>query len=374
MSFALIAAKQSPPNSRTRSGKRGESAGLGQQRLAASQLLLQHRLQLGVDAFFHLQPDHATAAPPLDRAAEVEDQILRLFLQLDIAVAQHAERRGAAFLEPGEQQRRIALEQRLDRDEARLVPRNPHETRTGRREQHQFAHRFAVRYADQVEDHAQPLVRDERKRVRGVERLGGQDRKDLAAEMILQPLGDRPGDRIGIEDLNAAFAQFAADVVPHGLLAVDQVARVRDDRGELLRRRQPVGRVRLDLLHLLPLEARNPHHEEFVEVGAGNRQEPQPLQKGVRSIARLLHHAPVECQPGKLAIEIAARGMLRRDMVVGDGLRAARHGSSFQRIASGSRSRPAAVNVARAAGIDKRRLRRRLASSSKASPVRRIAR
>ncbi len=59
-------------------------------------------------------------------------------------------------------------------------------------------------------------------------------------------------------------------------------------------------------------QAGDAHHEEFVEVRAGDREEAQPLEQWMRGVARLFHHPAVEGQPAQLAVEIALHGFTRR--------------------------------------------------------------
>ena len=57
----------------------------------AAELVAQHRAERLGHARFELEPDHPAAPPALDRVGEVADEILGLLLDLDVAVAQHAE-------------------------------------------------------------------------------------------------------------------------------------------------------------------------------------------------------------------------------------------------------------------------------------------
>src|SRR3546814_17038760 len=52
-----------------------------------------------------------------------------------------------------------------------------------------------------------------------------------------------------------------------------------------------VGRRIVDALELLPLEARDADHEEFVKIAAGNRQEAQPFEQRMCRIERLFHRS-----------------------------------------------------------------------------------
>ena len=61
-----------------------------------------------------------------------------------------------------------------------------------------------------------------------------------------------------------------------------------------------VGQLGGDLL----LETRDPDHEELVEVGLGDGDEPDPLQQGMPLVARLRKYPVVELQPGELPVYV----------------------------------------------------------------------
>ncbi len=84
---------------------------------------------------------------------------------------------------------------------------------------------------------------------------------------------------------------------------------------------QAVGRTFLDAEQLLTLEAGDADHEEFVEIGAGDRQEAQPLQQRMGAVAGLLQHAAVEREPAQLPVEIALApvGRAMRREILGQG-------------------------------------------------------
>ena len=122
MSFSLIAAKQSPPCSRMRSGKRGlnggnlrsgrssstscaqvghaeEAARLGNDRgLRRPSLRLTSLHQAFGHVRLELQADDAAAPAALDRGAEIADQVLGFLLDLDVAVADDPEGAAAQHL------------------------------------------------------------------------------------------------------------------------------------------------------------------------------------------------------------------------------------------------------------------------------------
>src|SRR5213078_2570995 len=58
---------------------------------------------------------------------------------------------------------------------------------------------------------------------------------------------------------------------------------------------------------------RDPHHEELVEVGPEDRQEPDAGEEGERAVLRQGEHTAVELEPAELAVQevvVPARGGL----------------------------------------------------------------
>ena len=148
--------------------------------------------------------------------------------------------------------------------------------------------------------------------MRRIDRLRGQHAGDLVVEMPLEP------GVVGLAVISSlpststpASRKRLAQIRPDALLAGGERVRLGGDRGELLGRGQAVGRALLDARELLALEAGDADHEEFVEIVARDGEEAQPLEQGMGRVARLLEHAPVEGEPGQLAVEIA-RARLRR--------------------------------------------------------------
>ena len=98
----------------------------------------------------------------------------------------------------------------------------------------------------QLEDQAEALVGDEREGVRGVDRLRGQHREDLLAEMLVEP-GLRLGvERLVADDVHAGGVERRLQRRPDLVLAGDQPVGLGGDRGELLGGGQAVGRELLD--------------------------------------------------------------------------------------------------------------------------------
>ena len=330
MSFSLIAAKQSPPCSRMRSGKRGskaanlrsgrssstscdevghaeEAARLGGDRVAASRPPGRTLDQAVGHVGLELEPNHPSAPSALDRGAEIADQILGFLLDLDVAVAEHPKRAAAQDMVFGEQIIGLAADQGLERDVPRLVAGQADEAGQARRDHQQLANDCPPFL--QFEDQAQPAVGDERERVRGVDRLRRQDREDLFAEMLVEPGLRALVERIVADHRHACFGERRLQFRPDLVLTGHQPVGLDVDRRELLGRRQAVGRAFLDPQQLVGLEAGHADHEEFVEVAGRDRQEAEPLEQRVAEIARLFEHPSVECQPGQLAIEVARPGV-----------------------------------------------------------------
>jgi len=76
------------------------------------------------------------------------------------------------------------------------------------------------------------------------------------------------------------------------------------------------------------VQARDPDHEELVEVRMEDREELHALEERPRGIHRLLEHAPVEREPRNLAIEV--EGVIL-EAVVGCGVAADEVGFAHSR-------------------------------------------
>ena len=69
-----------------------DAIGFADHRIVAAQFARDQAGKIGGNGAFGLEPDHPPAPPPLDRAAEVSNQILGFFFKLDVAVTNHPER------------------------------------------------------------------------------------------------------------------------------------------------------------------------------------------------------------------------------------------------------------------------------------------
>ena len=146
----------------------------------------------------------------------------------------------------------------------------------------------------------------------GMGRVDG-DRRDCQEDVIdemgfergavrLAPVGARDDDDSLLRQPEAKFA-------PDRRLVGGHVPRLAADLGQKLGRRQAVeGRrrdARLDLLD----DARNAHHEEFVEIIGRNRQEAQAFEQRVALVQGFFEHPAIKSQPRQFAVD-ETRGRL----------------------------------------------------------------
>ena len=116
-----------------------------------------------------------------------------------------------------------------------------------------------------------------------------------------------------------ALGQDAAQIAPDRLLVGGKLRNRLVDGDELLGRRQAVGAAFGDAFADLRLDTGDADHEELIKVIGGNRQEPDPLQRGMAGIDRFLEHPAIEMQPGQLAVDesLGAGGDRRRRFGIG---------------------------------------------------------
>ena len=146
MSFSRMAAKQSPPWSRMRSGNRGWKARELQVRLVGGNELVQLRqaqlavdqddvLRLGAQALedelaadprassaCDLDPHHRAQPAALQARLELAHQVFGLFLDLDVGVADQAEQAPALDLAAGKQLVEEEDQEAFQGDEPPLTP------------------------------------------------------------------------------------------------------------------------------------------------------------------------------------------------------------------------------------------------------------
>ena len=130
-----------------------------------------------------------------------------------------------------------------------------------------------------------------------------QNREDVLEKMALEPIAlDRR--ELGAPQDDDALLGHAGAQFTQALLLIARERRDLDaDLLELLGRVQPVLRAQLDLGVKLLAQARDAHHEELVEIIRRDREEAELLEERMVAVRGLLHDAPVEAQPGQLAID-----------------------------------------------------------------------
>ncbi len=88
------------------------------------------------------------------------------------------------------------------------------------------------------------------------------------------------------------------------------------DGAQLFRWRHPVGARVADAFLNLPFQAGDAHHEEFVNVGADEREEHQSLEHGITAVLRFLQHTPLEVHQAQLTVDVE-RGIVQRSRSLG---------------------------------------------------------
>ena len=147
------------------------------------------------------------------------------------------------------------------------------------------------------------------KRMARIEGERREDGEDLRLEILREPRID--GRRVvgGLEEVNALGGQQRPQVPrPARRLLVHLRQRPRPDDRQLFFGGQPVERGLLDAGAEFLQDGGDPHHEELVEVGAGNGQELDALEERVRRVLGLREDPPVELEPAQFAIDVQRRG------------------------------------------------------------------
>src|SRR5258707_11872985 len=260
---------------------------------------------------FELESDDRSAPSALEDRLELAHQIFRLFLDLDLGIANDAE--GALPLDrvTGEKAGDEKPDQLFERDRSdnrrSLGTRQADEAVDLVRHTDERVHRLAVARARKVERDGEAEVGNERKWMRGIDAERGEQRENLPKEMVFEPgllffRHVRPFDQH-----DALLGQHLPQLAPALLLIACQHADGLSDAGKLFRRGEPIRALDRNAGALLALEAGNADHEEFIEVIGGNRQKPNTLEQGMGVVCRLLEYSAVELEPGQLAIDETLR-------------------------------------------------------------------
>ena len=280
--------------------------------------------KLGGHCRFHFEADHRAAAAALQRALEQAHQVFRLFFHFDVGIADHAERALALHGVAGEQPRDEQAARLFERHDPRrpaFGDREADEALDFLRHADQRVHRLAVFGAMELEGDRKAEVRDERERMRRIDRERRQHREDVLEEVVFEPGAVGLLQAVAFHEHDVRGLEFVAKLPPAGLLVGGEARYAIADLCKLLARREPVRAPGRDALAHLRLEARDADHEELVEVVGGDRKEPDLLEQRVLRVFGLLQDPAVEMQPGQLPVDEP----LRAGEQVGDGVSRARH-------------------------------------------------
>ena len=278
-------------------------------------------LQLGRHVRLDVEPDHQAAATALERCLKQPHQVFGLFEDFQFGVADDAERADSLHRIAGKQLADEKTGRAFDRDQpdfsalARL--RQPHESLDAVRHADERVHRLAVLGARQLQGHGETEIRNERERMRRIDRKRRQQRENVREEIILEPGFLRLADVGTVDQHDAGFRKRGAQFTPLRLLILDQQLDGFGDPYQLFGRRQSLGALGTDAgAHLRP-EAGDADHEEFIEVVRRDREKLQPLQQWMSAVGGFFEDTPVEIEPGQFAIDEAlrARRQFRRGVL-----------------------------------------------------------
>ena len=153
----------------------------------------------------------------------------------------------------------------------------------------------------QQQRQAQGLVQHAGKGMRRIDGDGGQQRIDLALEVVLGKLAGFGLKFVPFEQPDALLAQFREQlVVPAGVLGVHEAVDFGGQFGQGFVGTQAIVAglpvAVLDALH----EAGLADFHIFVQVAAGNGQELDAFEKRIGRVLGLFEHAAVELHPGRI--------------------------------------------------------------------------
>ncbi len=232
---------------------------------------------------------------------------LGLFLDLQVAVAQHLEQRVAHHGVAGEQPVDEHLNEVLQPDKTDVRPRQPDESPRVVSQRQQRPQGLLVGAPPKMQRHREAEIGDERERVGRVDGQRRQHRIDEIVEMALEPYALVLGQAGSVDHLDSVRLQRVQEGSPALLLVGHQHVGLLIDRHKLLGGR---AAVQAPLRHApghLGLQTGDTHHVELVQVAGRDRQEAQPLQNRMQGVERFVEHTLVESQPRDFAVDEALR-------------------------------------------------------------------
>jgi len=274
----------------------------------------EQREHLLVDVVLDLQPHRG----PADLAAqelllEGEEQVLRVvLLHLDVLVPRHPERAVAGDLHAGEQLVEVAGDDVLQRHEPAFAERDePGEDRG-----HLDAGELPRAGDGVLQQHGQVDAEpgDVGEGVRRVDGQWGEHREDPVLEQLGHLLALVRVQFLPAQDLDAVLRERGAHIVGEdagGLrhqfagAGEDRVVQFPGHQAGVARHGEARGHASLQPGHA--------HHEELVEIGGEDREEPRPLQqRHALGVLGQVEHTVVEGEPGQLTVGEAVGRQLRR--------------------------------------------------------------
>jgi len=278
----------------------------------------EERTYLPGHARYNLDPHGRPNPPHLHSLFDCGQQVRGLvLLDLHVRVPCDPERVRCHDVEPGEEVAKVCTDDVFQKDKADIIVEGPGRLTPGDAHQSReevggdldpgkpfpaaagVFHLHGERYGE---------VRDEREWVGTVERKGSEDREDLLPEESLKGMPVLFPEFPVLEDRDAGSLQGGEEIFfPERHLLPDERKQCPVYGPKLPGRAHAVRGSLEDSLLNLPVQPRDPDHEELVEVVGEDREELDPFQEGVAPICRLLEHPPVELDPGEFPVDEEAR-------------------------------------------------------------------
>ena len=248
-----------------------------------------------------VEPDHRPAAAPLERGFKQPHQVFGFFENFDFGVAGDTERAEALYGVAREQLGDEQAGDAFDRDQPRRATlagfRQSHKALDPVRHANERVHRLAVFAASKLQRDGKAEIGNERERMRRIDGKRRQQRKHMGKKIVFEP-GFLAARHIrAIDEHNARGGQLRPQLAPLRLLILHQDHHRFGDAYELLGRSKPFRALGADTFAHLRAEAGHAHHEKFVEVVGGDRQEFEPLKERVPAVRRFLEHAAIKIEP-----------------------------------------------------------------------------
>ncbi len=280
--------------------------------LAEAELLEQEVRKVLRTGVGHLET-HGVAVTPRDQlATQRAGQVLDVLgVHREVGVTGEAELVAALDPHAMEQVVGVGMDHRGEEDEIvtwttdRLRHANHPRQQPWRRDDRQTGIATERIDALQLDDEVQALVHQQRERVGRIEPDGRDDRCDLVAEIAAHPGLELGRPMPAADEADLMFGKRRQQhVVEDRVLAVDLFMHQLGNARQRLMRLQTIGAGLLAGEGDALLQPGHANLEELVEVAGEDQQELQPFQQRIGLVQRLLQHADIELQLGKLAVDV----------------------------------------------------------------------